>query len=784
MRNIFSFLLPALLFFSSILPAQEIGIGQWRDHLPYYSGKSVAVADNKVYCATEYSMFYYNRDDNSIQRITTVNGLSDVGIGTIGFSDVQKTLIVAYSNTNIDLIKGNTIINMPDILESNAITPEEKTIHNIYFEGNLAYLSCGYGISVLDLENEEIKDTYFIGPDGTHLRVYGITMNDTAVIAATEEGIYFADRNSANLAYYESWGKMQNLPYPDAVYNQIAFHSDRIFVNKYSSEWNNDTILYLENGAWVSDTLFSTDDVQSLRVFDETLYVLHNYNVKGYNADLEEEMVIWTYNGNTGPNPLEISVDNSGMIWLADRWSGLVQMFDGFNAEIIYPDGPVSANVYAMASSGPEVWTVPGGKNNSWGNLYIPGSLSHFNDGDWINLNRNNVEALDSIPDVLTIAIDPFDSKRVFAGSWLKGVLEFYDHQLVNIYNHENSSLQKHPQWEEDVVKVAGMDFDSQGNLWMSNTGVNDVLSVRQPDGSPEGAWQSFYLGSGTIAKDIGQVIVDAWAQKWILMRQDHSIVVFSDNNTISDPSDDRYKMLSSAQGNGNIPGNKVYSIEEDLDDEIWIGTDAGVAVFYSPENVFTNFDFDAQQILIPKNDGSGLADILFEFETITAIEVDGSNRKWIGTDRSGVFLISDNGQEEIYHFTTENSPLLSNSITSLTLNHTTGEIFIGTAKGLISFKGTATMGGATNNDVYAYPNPVRPGFNGPIAIRGLVKNADVKITDISGNLVYKTRAEGGQAIWDGRSFDGSKARSGVYMVFVTSDDGTETYVTKILFMN
>ena len=278
-------------------------------------------------------------------------------------------------------------------------------------------------------------------------------------------------------------------------------------------------------------------------------------------------------------------------------------------------------------------------------------------------------------------------------------------------------------------------------------------------------------------------MILDSYNQKWILIRAEHSLIVFNDNNTVTNTGDDQVKVLTSAAGNGNIPGNKVFSIAEDNDGEVWIGTDEGVAVFYSPENVFSGYNFDAQRILIPRNDGTGLADILLEFETVTAIAVDGANNKWIGTDRSGVFQLSPDGQIQYNHFTEQNSPLFSNNITSIVINDK-GEVFIGTAKGIISYRSDATPGGETNEDVYAYPNPVESGYTGPIAITGLVTNADFKVTDISGNLIYSGTAEGGQAIWNGTNFEGRRAQTGVYLVFVSNDDGSEKLVTKILFIN
>ncbi|MBN1337894.1 MAG: T9SS type A sorting domain-containing protein [Bacteroidales bacterium] len=772
------------LFFFFTASSQEVAIGQWRDHLPYKSGREITAGKGIIYCSTPYSLFYLDTYDNSLNRINTISGLSDVGVETIGFHKEFNTLVIAYSNTNLDLIKNGRVINMPDILKSNAVTPEEKTIHHLIFIDDLAYLSCGFGIVVLDVGKEEVKDTYYIGENGSHLRVYGLAADGAFFYAATEEGVFIAERSNANLAYYESWSRDERLPFPEAVYNHVINHAGRILVNKYSPAYGQDTVLFLEGTDWAMDMeLFSDDDVVKMRAFNNSLYIVYSYFINLYDQDLNRTLNIWTY-GDTGPNPDDVVTDENGVLWIADREIGLVKRHGDYDYESMHPNGPSTANVYAMASAGGELWMVPGGMTPWWSNLWIAASVSHFSESGWGTISRSTVPAYDTVRDMVSLAIDPFDNKRVFAGSWLHGVSEFYNHEFVRLYHANNSSLQPHLDWSDIVVKVAGLAFDQNGNLWATNSGANNILSVRQPGGTPEGKWTSFFLGSSSTGKDIGELIVDSYGQKWILMRDDHSIFVFDENNTIDDPADDQYKLLSSAVGNGNVPGNKIYSIAEDLDGEVWIGTDAGVGVFYSPENIFTGYDFDAQQILVPKNDGSGLADILFEFETITAIEVDGSNRKWIGTDRSGVFLISADGLEEIHHFTAENSPLFSNSISSLKLNPTTGELFIGTSKGLISYKGTATRGGETNSDVYAYPNPVRPGYNGVIAVKGLVTDADVKITDINGSLVFKGRSEGGQAIWDGRTMNGEKVQTGVYLVFISNDDGSETHVTKILFVN
>jgi hypothetical protein len=775
-------LVSMLLLFSYSSFSQAIGIGEWRDHLPYNQTVSLTEGLDRIYTATPYSIFYFDQNDNSINRISRINGLSDIGISRIGFNKETQTLLIAYSNTNIDLVKNGTVINMSDILESNAITPEEKTIFNIHFIDELAYLSCGFGITVIDIQREEVSDTYYIGPDGSHLAVYDLEADENYFYAATASGIYTAEISNPNLAYFASWTKDQTLPFPDAAYNHITIHANKLFTNKYSTEWDRDTIVYHNGNEWIYDSdLFSNADIFGLKVFNDKLYIPQRYSVNIYDENLNKLEGIWTYS-TASPGPRDLIVDNN-TVWIADEYNGLVRQNGSYDYTFIHPNGPGVADVYALSAVGKEVWSVAGGKNAVWGSLFNWGSCSSFSSEDWTYYDKETQSAFDTIRDMVSVAIDPTNTNRVYAGSWNRGLVEFVDGEVRTVYNKSNSSLDYNMIEGSPVIKVGGLEFDDQGNLWATNSGANNILSVKIPGGGPDGTWQSFYLGSAASGKDIGDVIIDNSGQKWIQTRESYTLFVFNDNGTLTNPSDDQTKKLSNNVGNGNIPGTKIHSLANDLDGEVWIGTDEGIAVFYSPENVFTNFNYDAQRILIPRNDGTGLADILLEFETITAIAIDGANNKWIGTDRSGVYLLSPDGQEEIHHFTTSNSPLFSNNITSIAID-SDGEVFIGTAKGLISYKGEATPGGTTNTDVYAYPNPVRPGYAGPIAIKGLLTNANVKITNINGALVYSGIAEGGQFVWNGKNFSGTRAQSGVYLVFISNDDGSETLVTKIMFIN
>ena len=223
-----------------------------------------------------------------------------------------------------------------------------------------------------------------------------------------------------------------------------------------------------------------------------------------------------------------------------------------------------------------------------------------------------------------------------------------------------------------------------------------------------------------------------------------------------------------------------MYSLANDLDGNIWVGTKEGISVFYSPSSVFSGYNFDAQQIIVEEN---GFGQYLLESEIVYSIAVDKANRKWIGTLESGVYLLSEDGTEQIYHFTTENSPLISNTILDIEINHNTGEVYISTDKGLMSFKNDAINSFQNTEKLEITPNPVREDYHGAISIKGLAYESDVKITDISGNLIFETTSNGGMAIWNGENTNKQRVGTGVYLVFSSDKYGKEKSVGKILFI-
>jgi hypothetical protein len=761
--------------FAGASGAQDAGVGQWRDHLPFNSFIAVTEAGNSIFGATSYAVLVYDKEEQSIARFSKINGLSDIGISDIRYSNEQQTVVVAYRNTNIDLFKGNTIVNIPDIKRKPILG--NKVINKITFRGDHAYFSCGFGIVVLDVAKEEIADSWYIGPQGSQFNVYDLAYNDTAFFAATESGIYYARTDHPNLADFSAWSKISHAPYPSSEYNLIEAYEGKIFVNlKKTSGFGNDSIFYWDGSAWNAFLAENQQQVNNFNATNGKLMIALEFSGKIINSALQEEQNIYTYNpGN--PRMNDLVLDKEGSAWVADKTSGLVKSYaDGWESMMINPGGPFNANVFSMTPAGNRVWVAPGGYTGTWAPLFLNYGVYRFYDEEWTNYNSGNTAEMTGIRDIVNIAVNPANQDQTYLGVFRNevGLLELTENEITNKFTVENSELQK---WEAaGTIAITGLAYDSKGSLWALCSGAERLLAEMKSDGS----WASYALGSSASSVDCRDLFVDTYDQKWILFRHANSnpnyIAVFNENN----PPGSQLRLLRSSEGTGNIPGSNVFSIAQDLDGDIWIGTDEGIGIFYSPSGIITSQNYDAVRPLV---NFDGYVQYLLETEVVTAIAVDGDNRKWVGTERSGLFLLSDNGSEQIYHFTEDNSPLFSNQVIDIAIN-ADGEVFIATARGIIAFKGTASQPNDTFTDVYAYPNPVKDGYDGLIAVKGMMKDSDIKITDITGNLIYATRSEGGQAVWNGRNFDGRKARPGVYLVFAANEDGSETMVTKILVIN
>ena len=720
------------LLFPLFIQAQDIPIGFWKDYQAYTSTSYITQAKSKIYCVTNGGLFYLNKDDNTLNRLSKVTGLSDIGVKQIAYSDSLETTIITYKNCNIDLIKQGRIINISDIKRKEIIG--NKLINNITIKKGIAYLSCTFGLVLLDLEKEEIKDTYRIGENGNFVGINSCAFNEQNIFVASEDGIYSADIHSTSLFDFNSWKLDMNRT---ENYWNIFSIGDSIWTGDSNSFYNNnllfiannDTVLIYENLLTNPDTLID----------NKLKYIQYIYH------DIEE---------NT---------------WIADSENGLLQ-FINFNYQGNFiPEGPTINDTYSLEYENNTLYMCHGGHINfsSQGKIYDGVSIRKNYD-EWINYNYTAIGI-----DVLEVAVK---NGTEYYASWRDGLSEIKNGELVIRYDNDNTNgALETTGSSNDRIKISDLKFDDNGNLWGLNSEVNHPLFVKTKDNE----WFSFGMNQDRIGLFFDDLIIDQSNQKWGILGRG-GLFVYHDNNTISNTNDDQYKILKNSVGQGNLPSMGVYSIAEDLDGEIWVGTDKGIGIFYNPSAIFSGNNFDAQQVLIQEGD---YGQYLLSEEKIKCITIDGANRKWIGTEKTGVFLISEDGMEEIQHFTAENSPLFSNNIYDITINPENGEVFIGTEKGLISYRSDATTGVKIQEETHVFPNPVRETYNGPIAISGLITNANIKITDIDGNLVFEDFAKGGQAIWNGKNKNGERASTGVYLVFSTDINGLEKMVSKILFV-
>jgi len=772
-----------LSFFIGSDGIAQLAIGQWRDHLSYKKGISVTQSDDKIFCATQSGIFTLNKADNSIERLSKINGLSDVGVNTLRFNDYNKTLLIAYQNANIDLLINKNIYNISDIKRS--IITAKKTINNIHFRNELAYLACGFGITVLDMNKKEIKDSYYIGKNGGYINVRDITSDANYLYAATDSGVYRASWNSPNLADYNSWNKFSLLP--NGSYNTIIALAGKIYVNYSappSKPWPADTIFEFNGSQWSHfikpDTAFNP--IHKLDMGYDKLLISNVWGTDVYDTTQAYVGRIYVFTTGFDMNAYQTIIDKNDKdnYWIADNNNGLIKSWKiGFGAAAYSPNGPNTSEVCTMSISNEDLWVARGNHSETWAGVYNPAEAYRFSNENWSSIAKNNIHipALDTMYDIVSVAIDPANKEHVYLGTLGAGLVETNSGSFVQLWNEQNSSLQS-TGWSSAIhsISVFGLAFDLNGNLWVSNATAPNPLSVRKANGT----WQSFSFSSLIATPVAGSVLIDKLNQKWMILPRQQGMIVFDENGTWG-TGDDKMKKLTFTKGSGGMPGSDVLCMAEDHNGEIWIGTDKGIGVFFCPDQIFSSAGCDAQQIYIEQD---GHTQLLLVTEVVTAIAVDGANRKWIGTQNSGVFLMSADGTKQIQHFTVDNSPLLSNEITSIAIQPKTGEVFFGTGAGIISYRNDATEGLQDFTDVYVFPNPIHPGYDGPIAITGLVENANVKITDISGTLVYQTKSLGGQAIWYGKNFKGEKVHSGVYMVFCANDDGTKTYITKILLVN
>jgi len=773
LKNTFSFvkrqfsLLSFSFFFASTITAFAQNpippIGQWREHLNY-QGTTQVLKGDQLYCATTTNLFSIDAD-NEFERFSKITGLNDIGVQCIGWDATTQQVIIAYNNSNVDVLKASTVKNIGDIKRSTIAG--NKTIYQIYCKDGLAYLSSGLGIIVVNLSKYEIKDTWFIGNNGSQIKVNGFCSDGSFFYAATEEGLKSISITSPNVSNYAYWQNLSGLNgLPAGAAGNITLSNNKIIAQKKDSLYilngNNWGLLYAD-AAWPIVNITSSEN--KLLVCQRTLTGSARVIILNTSGIIEKTIS----QSGVISLPRSAIIDN-GIPWVADQFGGLSKFGSG-GVERFIPNGPPGTASGDIVIQNNILYAAAGSVNSSWNYQYNRDGVFDYKQDQWNYKSYFNLPVLDSVLDFIALAVDPVDAS-LWAGSYGGGLVNFKDGSQPVIYKKNNSTLQA-AIGDPTSYRVSGLAFDQNNNLWISNYGAPQNLQVRKADNT----WKAFTIPFTHLENAVSQIVVDDINQLWIVSPKDNGVFCYNYGQSIDNIADDKWKFYRQGSGNGNLPGNTVLCLLKEKNGFIWVGTDRGIGIIQCISDVFSPQSCDA---ILPIVQQDRFAGLLFKDEVVQCMAIDGANRKWVGT-QNGVWLISPDGDKIIYRFTEETSPLLSNDIKRIAVDPATGEVFISTFKGICSFRSTATEGGSSNENVLVFPNPVPPGYNGTIAIRGLVDNALVKITELNGKLVFQTRALGGQAVWNGLNYNGTKIASGVYLVIVKDDTGTEKIVTKVV---
>jgi ligand-binding sensor domain-containing protein len=758
MKNVYIYTILVLTIFSGFSQDNKL----WKGYFSYNAIKDISQSTTQVFGVAENAYFKKNINTNETSLVSTIEGLSGQDISQIYHSEIYKKTLIGHTDGLVIVVNDldGSMLNVVDILNKPSVPPNKKRINHFMEHNGKVYISTDFGISVYDLNLSEFGDTYFIGSGGSNIEILQTTVYNGFIYAvANGYGLLKASVTNPNLIDFNQWTNI-------SAGNWISVETTSTTLVAVNL---NGSIYKLINDNPVLVTSYPQISLDT-RQNDGHLIITTQNNIYVYDELLSEILHITNIPNITANFTCATVINNKLYIGTRENGFFVTSLSNPTIFENITPNGPDKNKLFAIQSFSNGLWGVYGDYSSS----YNPYPLDSFgvskydSNNLWILTPYQNLFNAKSIS---RIAINPKNENQVYFSSYYSGLLKFDNNVPTSIFNTSNSSLQTVAGQVPDDIRVNGSAFDKEGNIWITSSLVNKGLHVLKTDGQ----WQGFSLTSLQTPEIIsyGRLAIDKNGTKWICTNFG-GLVGFNEkynNKCIS---------INEGQDEGNLPNRDVRAVAVDNKNKLWIGTISGLRILQNVDSFLTQNTLTTNSIIILEDN---LAQELLYEQFITDIVVDGANNKWIGTAGAGVFYLSSDGQKTFNIFTKENSPLPSNTITDIDINTLTGEVFIATEKGMVSFKGTATDGAENFENVIVYPNPVRPEYNGSVFITGLMNKANVKITDIEGNLVHEGISEGGTMLWDTKALGKHKVASGVYMVFLSSDDGGETKVKKIMIV-
>lgn len=764
-------LLIALLLISGSSFAQ-IGTGQWRLHTPSQKAIDVVSTNSLVYAAYLNGVAEYDISAGELSTWDAVSGLSDITISCLGISESNGSVFIGYENGNIDKLKNNGVTNIPAI--KLAEVQGSKKIYTMReYDGHI-FCATGFAIVKIDPVKDEVRDTYY--PTNGNQAIVDVAFRGDTIFALTENLMYHGLLSNIALADPTQWTVDTRVPtLTTNTYKELETVNGELFVLYKNEAFGEDTVYQITNGGLMNTVTESfPPEIRSISEVNGKIAFHYDGATIIYNDDYSYDFVLADYGfGNPHVNGMFY---RNGIYWTADDRVGLVELTKTSAKNLTF-SGPPKEDFYRMDWVKGRLAVTSGGVSGNSSTFNNKG-IYIFEDEQWSLRDPWNMTmwAGASIWDFLTVAMNPADKDKMAVGTFSPVPLSLMNAsgQVTDTLTEYNSGIEQ-TNVGNGLSLVSALEYDNNGHLWVLNGGTNQPLKVYTSDGQ----WQSFDLGTQAKGKFSDKMVIDNSGNKWFTFLGE-GVYGFSDGGTATDLSDDNYVRLDIGQNSGALPSNGVTAIAVDRDNELWIGTDAGFAVLYNAPNAISASpgDYNAQRI---KLEFEGNVEYVLGATHITDIVVDGANRKWFGTANSGIILLSPDGLDIVEQHTVENSPLISNNIMDLEIDHNTGELFIITDKGLVSYRTDATQEDATYSNVKVFPNPVRPDYTGPITIQGIRYNSDVKITDAAGNVVYQTTSNGGTATWDGKTLTGNPVTTGVYLIWTAANEGKGRKVGKVL---
>ena len=752
----------------------QIGMGQWRMHVPASKAIDVAAGNGIIMTALTSGVLEYDIAAAENRVLNNLNALSDIKVSCIVYEPGSQSFFVGYENGNLDQITSSSaVINIPAI--KLAQIAGNKRINKMVAKDGLLYVATGFAMVVINPERNEVLDTWY--PTNGTQGLNDIAFLNDSIYVLADNKLFRGLATNAFLADPSQWQTDPRLPVPvAATYKELAVKGNDLYYSYIANIAGGDSIKKITptGTQMVIGNIHTFDmEIQRFEVRDGLFYLYYPDKLVTFNDD-----AVYSVNygvelyGSTLAQPKRV-VPFNGTFWVADNTNGLVRYDGQNNYTFIQREGPPKNSFFSLSGAKDKIVVTGGTLDRVVAQYNVSGAYS-FQNEEWTLYDRSTTDWSPSLWDVGISAVNPDDLAQIALGSYSVDALNILqDGQVSHMYNAGNSLLEPTTLGNNSIC-ISGLKYDDDGNLWIVNCYAIKPLKVLMKDGS----WHEFETGSSTIGKFSTKVVIDGNGNKWF-GAYENGLVGYNDNETPEDPSDDTYKVLKSGEGFGNLPSNNVTAIAADMDNEIWIGTENGFAVLYNSDGIFsTSGNFDASRILITYE---GVVENLLGNTPVTDIEIDGGNRKWIGTASTGIFLLSADGQEVIAQYTKENSPLISNNIMDMQFNNISGELFIVTDLGLVSFRTDASAEDANYETTTVFPNPVKPDYFGPVTIQGIRYDSDVKITDVAGNLVYQTTSNGGTATWNGKRLTGEDVTSGVYLIWTATNAGKSRKVGKVV---